>query len=248
MPSAAPAEPAAEVIPTEIIELMPESVARECGVLPVAEKDGKLVVRMSDPNDIDTIEKLRFILNRQIEVQPGSAAEIAESINQHYPPGDGGSADSVLQEFCDSAIDFTESESTASEPEQLDVQLRASHVVLQPESDIVSIQYLIEDKLHRRDCPPRRLHAAICSRLQILAKLNIRRDELQFGTIKVTVGDRDVDIRIVMIPTPEGLAIVLRLLPAPMSANCEQLLTPWLQAAAAANPEQAAVVIATLCH
>ena len=55
------------VIPPSIVELVPESVARENAVLPLAEQDGTLKVIMSDPNDYDTREKLRFILNRNIE-------------------------------------------------------------------------------------------------------------------------------------------------------------------------------------
>ena len=56
------------VIPPSIVELVPESVARENAVLPLAEDDGTLRVIMSDPLDYDTREKLRFILNRNIEI------------------------------------------------------------------------------------------------------------------------------------------------------------------------------------
>ena len=56
------------VIPPAVVELVPESVARENAVLPLAEDDGTLKVIMSDPLDFDTREKLRFILNRNIEV------------------------------------------------------------------------------------------------------------------------------------------------------------------------------------
>src|SRR5690606_10027800 len=56
------------VIPPAVVELVPESVARENAVLPLAEDHGTLKVIMSDPLDYDTREKLRFILNRNIEV------------------------------------------------------------------------------------------------------------------------------------------------------------------------------------
>ena len=54
-------------IDESVIELVPESVARENNVLPVGEEDGALRILISDPFDIETIEKLRFILNRKIE-------------------------------------------------------------------------------------------------------------------------------------------------------------------------------------
>ncbi|MGD0900828.1 MAG: type II/IV secretion system protein, partial [Thermoguttaceae bacterium] len=55
------------VIPPSVVELVPESVARENAVLPLSEGEGRLTVIVSDPMEIDTLDKLRFILNRQID-------------------------------------------------------------------------------------------------------------------------------------------------------------------------------------
>ena len=55
-------------IPPSVIELVPESVSRENAVLPLSEADGHLTIIISDPWDIDTIDKLRFILNKQIDL------------------------------------------------------------------------------------------------------------------------------------------------------------------------------------
>ncbi len=55
------------VIPPHVVELVPESVARENVIMPVGEEDGELKVAVSDPNDYETFEKLRFILNRSIQ-------------------------------------------------------------------------------------------------------------------------------------------------------------------------------------
>ena len=89
---------------------MPESVARENAVLPMAEEDGALKVIVSDPLDLDTFEKLRFILNRKIEIALAPRESILEAINRHYGQMEDQSADSMLQEFTDTAIDFTETE------------------------------------------------------------------------------------------------------------------------------------------
>ncbi len=98
------------VIPPSVIELVPQSVARENYVLPLAEEDGSLKVIMSDPDDFETIEKLRFILNRQIEKALAPREAIIEAINRYYGQRAEESADSMLQEFTDTAIDFTETE------------------------------------------------------------------------------------------------------------------------------------------
>ena len=72
------------VIPPSVVELVPESVARENAILPMAEEDGALKVIVSDPLDLDTFEKLRFILNRKIDIALAPRENILEAINRHY--------------------------------------------------------------------------------------------------------------------------------------------------------------------
>jgi type IV pilus assembly protein PilB len=71
-------------IPPSVIEILPESVARENVVLPLSEEDGSLKVILSDPLDYDTREKLRFILNRNVEVVLAPRENILEAINRYY--------------------------------------------------------------------------------------------------------------------------------------------------------------------
>ena len=95
-------------IEEDIIELMPESVARENNVLPLSYSNGELVVAIHDPSDVDTIEKLRFILNRKIGIRVATREKIVSAINRFYGQIEGETADSILQEFCDTAVDFND--------------------------------------------------------------------------------------------------------------------------------------------
>ena len=218
-------------IPEQIIELVPESVARENGILPMAEDDDSLVVLMSDPLDIETIEKLRFILNRRVDVALAPDESIQEAINHYYGQVEGESADSMLQEFTDTAIDFTETESDTGEAGEIvdensapivrlvhlmiseAVQLRASDIHVEPFEERVRIRYRIDGVLVERDSPPRRLLGAILSRIKILSKLDIaERRRPQDGRIKVTVGEKELDLRVSVIPTNHGQSVVMRLL------------------------------------
>jgi type IV pilus assembly protein PilB len=220
-------------IPETIIELVPESVARENAILPLAEQDDALKVIVSDPYDIDTVEKLRFILNRRIEIALAPRDKILEAINKYYSQIEGESADSVLQEFTDTKIDFTETETTTASigtAEAVDensapivrlvqlmiteaVQLRASDIHVEPFEEIVRIRYRIDGILHKRDSPPRRLLGAIISRIKILAKMDIaERRRPQDGRIKITVGDKELDLRVSIIPTSHGQSCVMRIL------------------------------------
>ena len=100
-------------IAEHVIESVPESVARENTVIPVEIDENTVKIALSDPFDMETTEKLRFILNRKIETALAPAQAILEAINQYYGQVEGESADSMLQEFTDTAIDFTETEEDA---------------------------------------------------------------------------------------------------------------------------------------
>ena len=218
-------------IPERVIELMPEAVARENNVIPLDETERGIKVLMSDPEDVDTVEKLRFILNRDITVALATTAAITLGINRNYGQVEGESADSILQEFTDTAIDFTETVDDDSEAggEAEDssapivrlvqlmineaVQLRASDIHVEPFEDRVRIRYRIDGVLHERDSLPKRQLGAIISRIKILADIDIaeKRRE-QDGRIKVTTGEKELDLRVSIIPTNQGQSCVLRLL------------------------------------
>jgi type IV pilus assembly protein PilB len=218
-------------IPDQVIQLVPESVARENKIIPYAELEDSIRVLVSDPFDIETIEKLRFILNRKVETALAPKEHIQEAINRYYGQTEGESADSMLQEFTDTQIDFTETEQDkiAQEEQAEDdsapvvrlvhymiseaVQLRASDIHVEPFETRVRIRYRIDGVLVERDSPPRRLLGAIMSRIKILAKMDIaERRRPQDGRIKITVGEKELDLRVSIIPTNHGQSCVMRLL------------------------------------
>ncbi len=220
-------------IPPAVVELVPESVARENAVIPFSEENGVLKVLVSDPNDFETFDKLMFILNRKIEIGVSTKESILEAINRNYGQVDGESADSMLQEFTDTAIDFTETEDDAGgggDDDVVDetsapivrlvqlmiteaVQLRASDIHVEPFEERVRIRYRIDGILVERDSPPRRLLGALLSRIKILAKMDIaERRRCQDGRIKITAGGKELDLRVSMLPTSHGQSCVMRLL------------------------------------
>jgi type IV pilus assembly protein PilB len=219
------------VIAEEVVGLLPESVARENTIFAVAESSGRLRIATSDPTDIEAQEKLRFILNRDIEMVLAAREQIIDAINRHYGVSDGESADSMLQEFTDTAIDFTETAVEQAEAQANEdsadgpvvklvnlviteaVQLRASDIHIEPFEDRVRIRYRIDGRLVERDNPPRRLHGAILSRIKILAKLDIaERRRPQDGRIKLTADGKDYDLRVSVLPTNHGQSVVMRIL------------------------------------
>ena len=71
-------------VPPTIIEMVPESVARENVLIPIGEENGVLQIAMRDPLDYDTILKVQFILARDIEPALAPAEQIVAAINRHY--------------------------------------------------------------------------------------------------------------------------------------------------------------------
>jgi type IV pilus assembly protein PilB len=217
-------------IPQSVVELVPESVARENVVLPLAQENGALKIIMSDPSDFDTMQKLQFILNKDIQPVLAPREQIIEAINRHYGQTETESVDSMLQEFTDTAIDFTETErGGAGGPGMEDsdapvvklvnliiseaISLRASDIHIEPFPDRVRVRYRIDGVLVERDSPPRRLLAPILSRIKIMSSIDIsEKRRPQDGRIKMTVGGKHFDLRVSLLPTNHGQSAVMRIL------------------------------------
>jgi type IV pilus assembly protein PilB len=217
-----------EISPS-VIELVPESVARENMVIPLSLEDESLLVAVSDPMAVEVLDKLRFILNRDIKVAIAPVDAIQTSINRHYGQSETESVDSMLQEFTETAIDFTETEAAeamvADDDESAPVirlvnlvmseavSMRASDIHVEPFADRVRIRYRIDGELIERDSPPRRLLGAIVSRIKIMARMDIaEKRRPQDGRIKARIAGREFDMRVSILPTQHGQAIVLRIL------------------------------------
>lgn len=216
-------------IPPSVIELVPESVARENVVLPLSQENGMLRIIVSDPSDFETQQKLQFILNKDIHTVLAAREQIVEAINRHYGQTETESVDSMLQEFTDTQIDFTEVESTGALAAMDDsdapvvrlvnliiqeaVSLRASDIHIEPFSDRIRIRYRIDGVLVERDSPPRRLLASLVSRIKILSNIDIsEKRRPQDGRIKITISGKHFDLRVSILPTNHGQSVVMRIL------------------------------------
>src|SRR5439155_11260092 len=159
-------------VPPSVIEQVPESVARENVVLPMSLENGTMKVVVSDPTDFDLLQKLQFVLNKDIFPMLAPREQIVEAINRHHGQSETESVDSMLQEFTHTQIDFTETQQTshAQMSDESDapvvklcnlmiaeaVSLRASDIHVEPFSDRVRVRYRIDGVLVERDSPPNR--------------------------------------------------------------------------------------------
>jgi len=93
------------------------------------------------------------------------------------------------------------------------VESHASDVHLERFEDRLRVRYRYDGVLHEVDPPPVRLHAAIVSRIKIMARLDIAERRLpQDGRIRLAVRGHEVDFRVSTVPSLHGESVVLRVL------------------------------------
>ena len=217
-------------IPAAVVEQVPESVARENVIMPLSLENGQMKIVISDPTDFETVEKLRFVLNKDIQPVLAPREQIIEAINRHYGQSETESVDSMLADFTDTAIDFTETEATTNAAQGADeneapvvklcnliimeaVTLRASDIHVEPFAERIRIRYRIDGVLVERDSPPRRLLAPMLSRLKIMGSMDIaEKRRPQDGRIKMNMNGKHFDLRVSMLPTNNGQSCVMRIL------------------------------------
>ena len=207
-----------------------ETFLREKIIFPLQLKEDTLIVAVYDPFDLYTIEDLKVSLEKNIRIVLSSEQDILESIETYYG-GEGGSAmnrmvgdiqDDDLHGL-DSLDDSTEHiRDMASEAPVIKlvnhiisqaIEARASDIHLEPFEEDLSLRYRIDGILHSMEPPPKRLSAAITTRIKIMAKLDISERRLpQDGRIKLKILGKDIDMRVSTLPTLYGESVVMRIL------------------------------------
>jgi len=216
-------------IPNSVIELVTESMARENVVIATGIEGESVVIAMHNPNNIEVLDKLRFVLNRDIKVVMAPMESIQGAINRHYGQTETESVDTMISEFTETSIEFTETEAKSAMKGDDDdsapiirlanliiseaVQMRASDIHIEPFDDRIRIRYRIDGSLIERDSPPKRLLSALLSRFKIMASMDIsEKRRCQDGRIKTRMGTKEFDLRVSIIPTNHGQAVVMRIL------------------------------------
>ena len=223
-------------IPASVIELVPESLARENIVMPLSQESGSIRVIMHDPLDFETIDKLRFVLEPRDRGLAGperfDRRGDQQVLRQHHhrdrvgrldAPGVHRHRDRLLRRrgrrAAKSSITNTLEEGDAPVIKlmhliiQEAVTMRASDIHIEPFADRVRIRYRVDGVLMERDSAPRRLLGAMISRIKIMGFIDIaEKRRPQDGRIKILVAGKDIDMRVSIIPTSHGQSVVMRIL------------------------------------
>ena len=217
------------VIPPDVINQIRGEDARRFKVIPVGFGETGLIVAVSDPLDIDTIDSLSFLLQRELELVCSSPEKIREALIKYYGTAD--EASDVLQERLGQDVDLgleiveggeLNSDNEADAPiirlvSMLLVEAHragASDIHLEPLDKKFRVRFRIDGVLQEMQAPPKRLQSAIVSRLKIMTgSMSIAEKRLpQDGRIQVKIARKPLDLRVSTIPTNHGESVVMRLL------------------------------------
>jgi len=219
-------------IADDVISAIPRNIARKYRVVPIYKHDSSITIAIADPSDLDTIDSLTHLLQAEIDLRVASEADIEAALSKYYAErGSGVATDPRLQAVIeDLTRDHVELEAAAMgdgavvEADAPLIKLvnsiiveafkmRASDIHLEPLSKTFRMRYRIDGVLHEIKAPPKRLQAAVLSRLKIQSNMSISEHRIpQDGRIQTSVGGKLIDLRVSCLPTNHGESIVMRIL------------------------------------
>ncbi|MBI4719401.1 MAG: Flp pilus assembly complex ATPase component TadA [Planctomycetes bacterium] len=215
-------------IDAELLRQAPSKVVHRDRVIPIDRTNGSIRVATNNPFNLYAFDELRMLMGAKIETVLATSEEISRVIKQHYGVGGqtveamiGDNDVAVVSEVDADNADLIEQAQEATVVKLVNeilleaIRDRASDVHIEPYENDLKIRYRIDGVLHTTNVPPeiRRFHAAIVSRIKILSNLNIAEKRLpQDGGFKIKAQNRDIDLRVSVIPTAFGGAVVMRIL------------------------------------
>ncbi len=209
-----------------LINTLPEIYARRFRAIVLQDKGSSLLLGMSDPTNLFAYDELTRILGQPIDIAVVREQELLDVIERVYKQNDriSGIAEQLSDELREGDFDVTQFAADADMSEapvvkllhtlfQSAVQSRASDIHIEPDENLLRIRQRVDGVLLEQTLNEKRIAPALVQRLKILAELDIAEKRLpQDGRFSVTVGDRQIDVRISTMPLQHGESVVMRLL------------------------------------
>ena len=206
---------------------LPIMYARQFEVIPIAIDDSAVTVALSDPFNLQCIDDLRVIFQKEIRPVLCESRIIIDTINRIYERV----RQDIMQDMdqpeaeefeydLEEPVDLLEaSENDAPIIKFVNnlmfraIKDKASDIHIEPYEKDMVVRLRIDGVLYDVARPPKGLHAGISSRIKLMGELDIAEKRLpQDGRIKIKIAGKDVDLRLSVIPTAHGERLVLRVL------------------------------------
>jgi general secretion pathway protein E len=207
-------------------ERLSSKFLRDAQAVPLREDEEELALAIADPTDSYVLSAVQMASGKRVRAYIAAPNEIDAALERLY----GGGKSSMGQivdtiQTRDEEQDFGDVEhlkDLASEAPVIRLvnlmltkalESRASDIHIEPFENRLVVRYRIDGVLHEVESPPRRLSAAVISRVKIMASLDIAERRLpQDGRIKLRIQGKEIDLRVSTIPTMHGESVVMRIL------------------------------------
>lgn len=211
-----------------IIETLSTRFIRENKVVPLEFTEDTLKIVMANPGNREVIDALKIAVAHNVVVYASAPKSIDDYIEKFYAE-ETRDINKLIENIEDTSLQIMRDDEDVGHLQDLAseapiirlvniiitraVESRASDIHVEPFADELRVRYRIDGVLHDIEIIPKKLQAAIFSRIKIMAKLNIAERRLpQDGRIMLKVGGSEIDIRISSIPVLYGESVVMRLL------------------------------------
>src|SRR6266404_9708354 len=231
-----------EVVPDpEAIKLVQRATAERCVALPIRMEQERLVVAMAAPQDLAKLDELRFSTGMEISPRLAFRSEVLKAIAKYYGGSEwettsklnsNNQEDSQREEIEFFSTSSRQSNQEAIQEMQADQLQRktpavrlvseiihiamakhASDIHIEPRAAETAVRIRVDGVLRDLQSIPRNLQTSLISRIKILSDMDItERRTPQDGRFMVSVGPRQIDLRVSSLPTQYGEKIVIRLL------------------------------------
>jgi type IV pilus assembly protein PilB len=247
--------PLKQDIDAAAFELLPVEYIRKQGAIPLRMEEQTLVVALSDPTNVFLVDEIKRRVKKPVRIVAAAAADINRVVEQLTSGNSDVQVDEIIKDIADDDIqlvqaagkdDVADLEKMGSESPIIRfvnylifdaIKQGASDIHIEPKEKALKVRYRIDGILFETMNPPHHMHAAIVSRMKIMANLDISERRLpQDGRIRAMVHDRKVDLRMSTLPTANGEKVVVRILdnrsinvPLEDLGFSENVLTIWKQ-------------------
>jgi type IV pilus assembly protein PilB len=216
-------------IDPQVLKLIPADVAQKCQVIPVARQGRTLQVAMSNPADVFTLENIQFLTGMEVKPLVCADTAIARAMEKLYANSAGLNeamkavqAEEGLVEFVDKEQEdvVTQADIEAAPVVKLvngmifdAVKRGVSDIHIEPYEKILRVRFRIDGVMQEAMSPPKRIAAAVVSRIKVLSRLNLTERRLpQDGRFSVKTGEQNVDFRVSTMPIKHGEKVCIRIL------------------------------------
>ena len=219
-----------KVCDVKALEILPREFLEEHIVLPLFKVYDTLTVAVSEPTNVFLIDEIERISGCKVQVVCATAKDIKATLQTYLPAANVFVIDDIIDD--NGLEDFTLIENITQDITNLEeiagqspvvklvnyllynaVRENASDIHIEPDDKKLRVRYRVDGKMYEKIRPPHQMHAAIVSRIKIMAELDIAQRRLpQDGGIHVLVEGRPIDLRVSVMPGSFGEKVVIRVI------------------------------------